>query len=59
MTIFIESVVEQAALAWLEALDYYAALAGPDIAPDIVLCGTLRPRLISGEFAERVITEAI
>lgn len=32
MTGFTESVIEQAALAWLESLDY-TILSGPDIAP--------------------------
>mgnify|MGYP001560286669 CR=1 FL=1 len=54
-----ESVVEDAALAWLKLLGSYAVLAGPGIAPVIVPCGTLHPKPISGEFAERVIAEAI
>jgi len=56
---FCESIVEEAALAWRGARGSYAVLAGHNIAPDIVLCDTMRPRLIFSEFAERVITEAI
>ena len=59
MTRLTDSVVEEVTLACLEALGSDAVLAGPDVAPAIVLCDTLRPKLISGEFAERVITEAI
>ena len=55
MSGFTESVVEDAALAWLEALDYQV-LHGPDIAPgepaaernryeDVVLAGRLREAL--------------
>lgn len=43
MRLFTESVVESAALAWLEGLGWSIA-HGPDIAPD-----TLLPKLISGE----------
>jgi type I restriction enzyme R subunit len=34
MGTFIESIVEEAALAWLESLGY-AVLHGPEIAPDM------------------------
>lgn len=55
MTTFTESVVEQAALAWLESLAY-TVIAGPEIAPDqpgaersdysqVVLVGRLRQAL--------------
>lgn len=57
MTLFTESVVEEAALAWLESLGY-AVLHGPDIAAGEPaaerrdygrLRDTLLPKLISGE----------
>ena len=57
---FTESVVEQAALAWLETLGYDAQ-TGPQISPGGVAAprDALRPRIISGELrvpdAERIV----
>jgi hypothetical protein len=45
---FTESIVEDVALARLEALGY-AVLYGPDIVADVVLRDTLLPKLISGK----------
>ena len=40
---FTESVVEQAALAWLESIGWQVA-HGPDIAPDLSACAVPVPR---------------
>ena len=50
MTVLTESVVEDAALAWLESLGWQV-LYGPDIAPETPFTerDTLLPKLISGE----------
>lgn len=57
MSGFTESVVEQAALAWLENAGWQV-VHGPDIAPD-----TLLPRLISDQLkvkdAERIAAWAL
>lgn len=52
MTAFTESIIQDAALAWLEMLGY-AVLHGPEIAPDASLCDTLLPKRIAGEIRVR------
>lgn len=48
-----ESVVEEAALDWLESLDW-AVAHGPDIAPDTLAAqrDVLLPKLVAGEEPE-------
>ncbi len=63
---FTESIVEEAALPWLESLDWQV-MYSPDIAQECLTFATLRdtllPKLISGKLrmkeAERVVEKVV